>query len=177
MQRLVSHLQLMGKNKRKFAKRMDKPHFFATLESSDWAKSMALSHCLWVRSLHCDYGLEMTWRFKKRSKILFYLHSFPYDNTFEFSSPQKETMTIEMASHSGYCLNWLKDRKLPVLRDGQQHLIFLPKPFFFSANFFLLNSYHQHWTASPCVTSTGLSYNNLRAGERGAIKSFSANPH
>lgn len=76
--------------------------------------------------------------------MLFYLHSFPYDKTFEFSSPQKETMTTEMISHSGCCLNWLKDRKLPVLRDGQQHLMFLPKPFFFSANFFLLNSYHQH---------------------------------
>lgn len=97
----------------------------------------------------------MTWRFKKRSKRLFYLYSFLYEDMFdsEFSSPQKETMTTEVTSHND-CLNWLKDRKLPVLRDSQQCLIFLPKSFFFSANFFLLNSYPQHWPASRCVTST-----------------------
>lgn len=105
------------------------------------------------------------------------MYSFLYENMFdsEFSSPQKETMTTEMTSHNN-CLNWLKDRKLPVLRDSQR-LIFLPKSFFFSANFFLLNSYPQHWPASPCVSSTGLSYNSMRAGEKGAIKSFSANSH
>lgn len=95
----------------------------------------------------------MTWRFKKRSKRLFYLYSFLYENMFdsEFSSPQKDTMTTEMASHND-CLNWLKDRKLPVSRDSQQCLIFLPKSFFFSANIFLLNSYpsiDQHLAVSP----------------------------
>lgn len=111
---------------------MDKPHFFATLESSDWAQEQGTLP-LWLGS-----GNDM--KIKKRSKILFYPHSFLYENMFdsEFSSPQKE-MTIEMTCPND-CLNWLKDRKLPVLQDSQQHLIFLPKSFFFSANFFLLNS-------------------------------------